>query len=172
MAGGLAKYASWDTRCDRACRDVLGDDSTRTNYRVVTDPDASRNNDFRAQPDISPDNHRSRCVALLSIWERWVSYHMVAVAYGDHFRDQAVVADADRLLGADRAVMSEDRAGANDQLAATLDGEVPVKHAAFTEDDLTASESNDRETASYVAAWAELNAKPACAREHECELSS
>ena len=46
---------------------------------------------------------------------------MVAVPDGDHLRNQAVVADPYRLLGADRAVMPEDRSRTDDELTLTLD---------------------------------------------------
>ena len=156
---------------ERASRYRSGDDSPSADNCVVPDFHAFGNDDARPEPHIVPNCDGTRDVPLVPIRHVMRRGHMVAVPNRNHFRNQAIRADSDRLLRSHGAVMPEDRSGPDEQFAFAFDGQVSIEHTSFLESEDRPWTHDDRKTPSNIAAAAEVRVRPSYPGPQKRELS-
>ena len=94
---------------DRIGRDVAGDDRAGADDRVVADGDAAEDLRSVADPDVGADDDVALVDALLADRLLGIGDVVVEVDEHDPVGDHALLADADVLVGRDRAFLPEHR---------------------------------------------------------------
>ena len=144
---------------DRERGNIARHDGVGADDRAIADRHAFENGDFGAQPNVAPDFHRRARRALRANRDIRAREIMIVIADRNHFGQQTIVADFDAFFAAQSAMMPENHARAERQIAGTFDGRVVIQHASGASLEVRAGREPQFEARANIAVRAEFGAR-------------
>lgn len=152
-----AYNACWDSRTERASRQLRPHDCVRAHDDAVADASAAHDSRLRAYPDILADHHGFDTHLA---GRGWHTDQMVVVTYRNEFREVRALSDLDAGAGGEGGVVADETTWANEDLRVAVhrDRGLVVDFRACTEQEARPWIEKKPATATDTSPLADLDA--------------